>query len=458
MIAPTASPCPRPSRRRAAVPGQATVSGQRLGAAARPKAISTSTFWPCRGRRSFARWPARGERFCECAPGAHPGFVVHGLWPQMSSGYARRAAGDRPLCLIQRPVALARSLCRCRPRPSRMAGPGRPVWQESDRLFRRCARRQGAVVIPPQLKAPSQDQTLSPLDVQRAFFAANPACRPGMMTVTCQRGRFRRRAFACPGTCAISSPCPEGPRADAPPEHERSRGRSAGNELSARIPRRQFRRRPQTRPARARLLYLRRKDKAVPLHRHPRRRRALRSRRPGGGCARARRATAFDRLRAATLPAPAAELVAPYLDIVQAPAESSIPARRKSRRTCCAPRTGPCAANCCRRRPQTCARALGRDRRIKVIEIDGYQGLNAFVPPPERRGLVLIDPPFERRDEYERAHDSLSRAPAQMAGRNLHGLAAGEGARRRGRLLRAPSAGWRRRCGSTCRSAAPGRA
>src|SRR5579862_1307606 len=35
-----------------------------------------------------------------------------------------------------------------------------------------------------------------------------------------------------------------------------------------------------------------------------------------------------------------------------------------------------------------------RDQRVKIVEIDGYQALNAFLPPHERRGLVLVDPPF----------------------------------------------------------------
>ena len=41
------------------------------------------------------------------------------------------------------------------------------------------------------------------------------------------------------------------------------------------------------------------------------------------------------------------------------------------------------------------ARHLGRDRRSKAIAIDGWTALSAYVPPKERRGLVLIDPPFE---------------------------------------------------------------
>ncbi len=45
---------------------------------------------------------------------------------------------------------------------------------------------------------------------------------------------------------------------------------------------------------------------------------------------------------------------------------------------------------------------LRRDRRARVVDLDGWTALGAFVPPPERRGVVLIDPPFERRDEFER--------------------------------------------------------
>ena len=46
------------------------------------------------------------------------------------------------------------------------------------------------------------------------------------------------------------------------------------------------------------------------------------------------------------------------------------------------------------------AAALGRDRRAKALGVDGYVALGAHVPPKERRGLALIDPPFERRDEF----------------------------------------------------------
>src|SRR6201999_1162061 len=46
--------------------------------------------------------------------------------------------------------------------------------------------------------------------------------------------------------------------------------------------------------------------------------------------------------------------------------------------------------------------ALRRDTQARVVDLDGWTALPAFVPPNERRGLVLIDPPFEEKDEFER--------------------------------------------------------
>ncbi len=56
---------------------------------------------------------------------------------------------------------------------------------------------------------------------------------------------------------------------------------------------------------------------------------------------------------------------------------------------------------------------VGRDRRAKVIDLDGYTGLNAFIPPVERRGIVLIDPPFEAADEFDRLTEALLAAHAK---------------------------------------------
>jgi 23S rRNA (adenine2030-N6)-methyltransferase len=47
------------------------------------------------------------------------------------------------------------------------------------------------------------------------------------------------------------------------------------------------------------------------------------------------------------------------------------------------------------------------DRRVHCYKEDGYRLSVGLVPPRERRGLVLIDPSYEQRDEYRRATDTL---------------------------------------------------
>ncbi|MFO1160965.1 MAG: 23S rRNA (adenine(2030)-N(6))-methyltransferase RlmJ [Reyranellaceae bacterium] len=58
-------------------------------------------------------------------------------------------------------------------------------------------------------------------------------------------------------------------------------------------------------------------------------------------------------------------------------------------------------------------REFAGDRAVEVRQADGYKALKALMPPIERRGLVLIDPPFEAADEFER----LSRAVRQAVRR-----------------------------------------
>jgi 23S rRNA (adenine2030-N6)-methyltransferase len=52
--------------------------------------------------------------------------------------------------------------------------------------------------------------------------------------------------------------------------------------------------------------------------------------------------------------------------------------------------------------------ALARFRRARVVAGDGYARLPALLPPPERRGLILIDPPYEAPDEFERAAGAVA--------------------------------------------------
>ena len=54
--------------------------------------------------------------------------------------------------------------------------------------------------------------------------------------------------------------------------------------------------------------------------------------------------------------------------------------------------------------------ALGRQRRISVLNDDGYAALKAHLPPEENRGLVLIDPPYEDAGEFDRVLAGLQLA------------------------------------------------
>lgn len=51
----------------------------------------------------------------------------------------------------------------------------------------------------------------------------------------------------------------------------------------------------------------------------------------------------------------------------------------------------------------------------RVIEGDGYERLSALMPPPERRGLVLIDPPYEAEDEFTQVARALIDAHRKFA-------------------------------------------
>jgi 23S rRNA (adenine2030-N6)-methyltransferase len=60
------------------------------------------------------------------------------------------------------------------------------------------------------------------------------------------------------------------------------------------------------------------------------------------------------------------------------------------------------------------ARAIAREihsaGRLRAEAGDGYAALKAHLPPPERRGLVLIDPPYESEDELRVLLEAFSEA------------------------------------------------
>jgi 23S rRNA (adenine2030-N6)-methyltransferase len=56
------------------------------------------------------------------------------------------------------------------------------------------------------------------------------------------------------------------------------------------------------------------------------------------------------------------------------------------------------------------AATLRGNARAKALAIDGWTALGAYVPPRERRGLVLIDPPYEEAADFSRLTSGLAAA------------------------------------------------
>jgi 23S rRNA (adenine2030-N6)-methyltransferase len=59
--------------------------------------------------------------------------------------------------------------------------------------------------------------------------------------------------------------------------------------------------------------------------------------------------------------------------------------------------------------------AVAGDRRCKVEQRDGWEAVRAWLPAPERRGLVIVDPPFEKPGEFERLAEAMDDGLARAA-------------------------------------------
>jgi 23S rRNA (adenine2030-N6)-methyltransferase len=60
-------------------------------------------------------------------------------------------------------------------------------------------------------------------------------------------------------------------------------------------------------------------------------------------------------------------------------------------------------------------REFAGDRAVDVRQADGYHALKALLPPVERRGLVVVDPPFEKPNEFETLARGLKHALRRFA-------------------------------------------
>lgn len=59
--------------------------------------------------------------------------------------------------------------------------------------------------------------------------------------------------------------------------------------------------------------------------------------------------------------------------------------------------------------------SVGHDRRAKTLALDGWTALKSLLPPKERRGVVLIDPPYEDPAEFMRIAEGIEAAMQRFA-------------------------------------------
>jgi ribonuclease T2 len=149
----------------------------------------------------------------QCGAGANLGFVVHGLWPQFQHGYP--------------------SDCDPNPRPvSRIAleethgifpdeGLARYEWRKHgtctglspEAFFASVKRARASIAIPDAFNAPGAQQSLSPIEIQRAFSLANSGLRPEAMAIGCARGELQEVRLCLSKDLRQFVNCPEVARA-----------------------------------------------------------------------------------------------------------------------------------------------------------------------------------------------------------------------------------------------------
>jgi 23S rRNA (adenine2030-N6)-methyltransferase len=127
----------------------------------------------------------------------------------------------------------------------------------------------------------------------------------------------------------------------------------------------------------------------------------------------------IEKLLSAEIPADVAALLAPYLDVVGAHNKNGrlriYPGSPALIKALLRPQDRFIACELEPKAHLALARNLRGDDRVRVLDIDGWIALNAYVPPRERRGLVLVDPPFEADSDFANLAAGLAAAHRKWA-------------------------------------------
>ncbi len=126
----------------------------------------------------------------QCSVGAGLGFVVHGLWPQNTQGYPQDCdtnsrSVSRTALALTHGVYPDEGLARYEWRKH-----GTCTGLSPEAYFASAKRARDSIAIPDAFKAARNEQTFAPIEIARAFIAANPGLRLEAMAVGCSRGEL----------------------------------------------------------------------------------------------------------------------------------------------------------------------------------------------------------------------------------------------------------------------------
>lgn len=157
----------------------------------------------------FCATNERGGERGQCRVGSNLGFVVHGLWPQYERGFPSNCD------------PAARPPTRAAMETARDLFPDEGLARHEWRTHGTCSGKSATdyfadvkfaherVKIPKEFEDLRREERIAPSDVTRAFEAANPRLRPGMMAVGCNRGVLQEVRICMSKDLREFRPCPE---------------------------------------------------------------------------------------------------------------------------------------------------------------------------------------------------------------------------------------------------------
>jgi len=145
----------------------------------------------------------------QCAIGSGQGFVVHGLWPQFEHGY--------PSDCDPNPRQVSRIALEATHGVFPSEGLARYEWRKHgtctglspEAYFADIKFARDEIVIPDLLKAPRESLSLAPIEIQRAFIAANDNLHRDNMAIGCAHGELEDVRICLSKDLRSFANCPE---------------------------------------------------------------------------------------------------------------------------------------------------------------------------------------------------------------------------------------------------------